>query len=186
MRSVLGRYVPMAAAVAMGLGLVAAPGAASERQETYARDTLVCLKLFFDDPAAHARQCAGIVVPDLKSMGSSSDGDKPKEDCEVLGGPFSPGGIASDPCVKQYVELLLEQDGLRFYRFRYLGDAHVYYGVMARELLQDPRFAPAVHLAAAGYYTVDYDALGLVVPERDAMTAAGQRAMMLAAARFGA
>ena len=54
---------------------------------------------------------------------------------------------------------------------------------MARELLADPRFAPAVHLSASGYYTVDYEALGLILPEEAAMRAAGLRAMDLVAAQ---
>lgn len=164
----------------------ASPGMASSKQRQYTEHTLMCLKLFFDNPAEHARQCPGSVGPDLRSIGPGGDGgvvNKVPDDCDPIEGGGESGGVASDPCVKQDISFLTEAGGLRFYRFAYVGDDHIYYGVMARELLADPRFAAAVHLSATGYYTVDYEALGLIVPEEAAMRAAGLRAMELVAAR---
>lgn len=187
MQSNLSRLAALAGALVFAAALLvpASSGMASSKQRQYTEHTLLCLKLFFDDPAAHARQCPGSPGPDLRSIGPGGDGagSKRPDDCDPIEGGGEPGGVASDPCVKQNISFLTEEGGLSFYRFAYVGDDHVYYGVMARELLADPRFAPAVHLSASGYYTVDYEALGLIVPEEAAMRAAGLRAMELVAAQ---
>lgn len=188
MQSNLSRLAALAGAavVVAALFVPASSGMAASKQRQYSEHTLMCLKLFFDDPAEHAKQCPGSPGTDLRSIGPEGGGGvgrKGPDDCDPLEGGGEPGGVASDPCVKQNVSFLTEAGGLRFYRFAYVGDDHMYYGVMARELLADPRFAPAVHLSAAGYYTVDYEALGLIVPEEAAMRAAGLRAMELVAAQ---
>ncbi len=186
MQSTLQRALALVGAVLLAAALLApaSAGLAASKQQEYSARTLMCLKLFFDDPAAHAKECAGVLAPDLKSLGAGGgNGAPPQDDCGPIEGGNGEGAVASDPCVKWQAMFLLEQGGLRFYRFAYEGDDHIYYGVMARELLLDPRFASAVHLSAAGYYTVDYKALGLIVPEEAAMRAAGLRAMDLVAAQ---
>lgn len=185
------RFRKPIAAVVAATGLLAAglmavsPGTAAEsKQPAYFEHTLTCLKLLFEDLAAHAQECPGQPAIDLKSLAPTGNGSD-RYDCgPVFGIATSVEGVPSDPCVKQQVSYLTETDGLRFYRFQYLGDEHYYYGVMARELLADPRYASAVHLSAGGYYTVDYDMLGLDVPEEAAMRTAGLRAMKLAAALY--
>jgi hypothetical protein len=64
-------------------------------------------------------------------------------------------------------------DGLRLYSYRYLGGDRRFIGVMAQDLLQDARFAPAVITTRSGVMLVDYDRLGLEVPDLAAMRDAG-------------
>jgi hypothetical protein len=68
-------------------------------------------------------------------------------------------------------------DGLKLYSWRYLGDDRRFAGVMAQDLLEDERFAPAVFTADNGLMLVDYDRLGLEVADLPAMREAGFAAM---------
>jgi len=177
----------LALLAALGLAAAAmlplsAGGAAESKQHTYARNTLTCLKLFFEDPAAHAEQCAGTPTGGTDSLFDGKSGSGGVDCMPEWNGDGD--GVASDPCVKYNTSLLLDVDGLRFYSFAYVGDDHVYYGVNARELLADERYAFAVARTAGGYYAVDYEALGLDVPEEAQMRAAGSRAMQIVAARY--
>jgi Chaperone of endosialidase len=77
------------------------------------------------------------------------------------GGGRGGGGRRSDIRVKQDITPLGRLDnGLELYRFRYKGADHtLYVGVMAQEVEQiDPR---AVRRDRDGYFTVDYDRIGL-------------------------
>ena len=84
----------------------------------------------------------------------------------------------SDRRLKRGIEALGVVRGLRLYRFQYLGDARTFVGVMAQDLLADPRFAHAVIRRPSGLLMVDYAALGLAIPDFDAMRAAGEAAVV--------
>jgi hypothetical protein len=66
--------------------------------------------------------------------------------------------------------------GARLYRYRYLGDDRVFVGVMAQELLEDPRLAGAVVREAGGFLAVDYGRLGIRLEDAGAMRSAGEAA----------
>lgn len=51
-------------------------------------------------------------------------------------------------------------NGLKLYAWRYLGGSHRFTGVMAQDLLGDPRFANAVAVDREGLMRVDYDKIG--------------------------
>jgi len=59
----------------------------------------------------------------------------------------------------RYLETL--DNGIRLYAFRYLWDEAVHVGVMAQDLLKNPRYRFAVIPSQNGYYRVDYGRLGL-------------------------
>jgi hypothetical protein len=74
------------------------------------------------------------------------------------------GYSASDARLKRdvtYVATL--QNGIKAYSFRYWNDERRFVGVMAQDLVADPRFRHAVKTDASGYYVVDLGALGLGV-----------------------
>ena len=66
---------------------------------------------------------------------------------------------------------------MRLYRFRYFGCDRTFVGVMAQDLLADPRHAHAVIRRPSGLLLVDYAALGLDVADLEAMRAAGNAAV---------
>jgi len=70
-------------------------------------------------------------------------------------------------------------NGLALYSYAYLGDERQFTGVMAQDLMEDPRFASAVIADADGLMRVDYGRLGLALPDFAAMAAAGERAVDL-------
>lgn len=53
------------------------------------------------------------------------------------------------------------ENGIGIYAFRYLWDETQRVGVLAQDLLDDPRYATSVHMRDSGYYAVDYGLLGL-------------------------
>ena len=68
----------------------------------------------------------------------------------------------SDARLKHDIHLLrMGDDGIRLYSFKYLWSDETYVGVMAQDLLTDPKRMQAVKLYADGYYRVDYRSLGL-------------------------
>ena len=72
------------------------------------------------------------------------------------------------------------QHGMEIYRFRYRGDEKCYVGLMAQDLLKNPRHRGAVSADRDGYYVVDYALLGfrmMTCTEWDQNS--GQRAGML-------
>ena len=90
------------------------------------------------------------------------------------------GGQAAAPSdrrLKRDIVALGVVRGLRLYRFRYLGDARTFTGVMAQDLLADPRYAHAVARRPSGVMIVDYAALGLDLPDFAEMQAAGAAAV---------
>lgn len=73
---------------------------------------------------------------------------------------------ASDMRLKQDINYLGKlNNGLRLYSFKYLptysSSAETYVGVMAQDLLKDPRYMNAVVTMKNNYYAVDYRSLGL-------------------------
>jgi hypothetical protein len=84
------------------------------------------------------------------------------------------GGMASDVRVKHAIAELGQLDnGLRFYRFSYLGSDQAYVGVMAQEV-EAVRPDAIVH-HGDGYLRVDYDKLGFQMQTYEAWVAAGER-----------
>ena len=68
-------------------------------------------------------------------------------------------------------------NGLRLYSWRYLGGKHRFTGVMAQDLLADPRFARAITRDADGLMRVDYAAIGYAPANFDTMLAEGEQAI---------
>lgn len=102
-------------------------------------------------------------------------------------GVFGATKQASDRRLKCDIQpVATRADGLRLYTFRYIGDERLFTGVMAQDLLDDPRFAPAVHARAGGLMVVDYAALGLEVEDAEAMHEAGLAAIAIYEARAAA
>lgn len=70
--------------------------------------------------------------------------------------------LVSDRRLKAHVRPVGEADGgLQLYTFSYIGDDREFCGVMAQDLLADPRYADAVGITEGGYFCVDYQKLGL-------------------------
>jgi hypothetical protein len=70
-------------------------------------------------------------------------------------------------------------NGLDLYDYAYLGDERRFTGVIAQDLLADPRFAGAVLAEADGLMRVDYAQLGLAPPDFAAMVEAGEQAISI-------
>jgi hypothetical protein len=86
----------------------------------------------------------------------------------------------SDRRLKQDVEPLGRlPNGLRLYGWRYLGGQRRFAGVMAQDLLADPRFAGAVVVDGDGLMRVDYAAIGLIPDDMAAMQREGEAAVAL-------
>jgi len=84
--------------------------------------------------------------------------------CTNWGGGPSSGGYSSnsDIRLKRDIVLLGQTDkGIRLYSFKYLSSDQVYVGVMAQDLLENPKWQDAVITNPNGYYSVIYSKLGL-------------------------
>jgi len=69
---------------------------------------------------------------------------------------------SSDIRLKRDIVLLGQTDkGIRLYSFKYLSSDQVYVGVMAQDLLENPKWQDAVITNPNGYYSVIYSKLGL-------------------------
>ena len=96
----------------------------------------------------------------------------------VLGAPQATA--PSDRRLKEDIVLLrTREDGLRIYSFRYRGFSTRFEGVMAQDLLNDPRFAHAVISRQSGLLIVDYGQLDYACPNFDAMQKIGMEAVHL-------
>jgi Chaperone of endosialidase len=62
---------------------------------------------------------------------------------------------------RDIVNLVTLANGIKLYSFRYLWDDTVYVGVMAQDLLTHESYRDAVIITKAGFYSVDYEMLGL-------------------------
>ena len=74
------------------------------------------------------------------------------------------------------------ENGIRLYSFQYLWDDKVYVGVMAQDLLADPKTRDAVILQESGYYAVNYLALGLRMVTHEEWWARGSSSVLLKSA----
>jgi hypothetical protein len=91
----------------------------------------------------------------------------------VVGAPKT--AAPSDRRLKRDIRRLGKlSNGLQLYRYRYLGGERGFTGVMAQDLLADPRFRDAVISGDSGFLWVDYGRLGLDPPDLDGMIAAGR------------
>jgi hypothetical protein len=78
-------------------------------------------------------------------------------------GPSSGGyDTNSDIRLKRDIVLLGQtEQGIKLYSFKYLWSDQVYVGVMAQDLLENPKWQDAVITNPTGYYSVIYSKLGL-------------------------
>lgn len=94
-------------------------------------------------------------------------------------GGFASGKAPSDRRLKRdIVPLERAANGVQLYGFRYFNDARRFVGVMAQDLLADPRFAAAVSVRPSGLLLVDYARLGFDPASIDAMREAGETAVL--------
>ncbi len=92
-----------------------------------------------------------------------------------------PHTIASDKRLKTDIKFAGEMEsGLKVYAFRYRGDERYFSGVLAEDLLENPRFAHAVARGEDGYLRVDYSVLGVEMILPEVMAEAGQAALKAA------
>ncbi len=104
------------------------------------------------------------------SSGSSSSG----------GGNGGGAGNASDMRLKTDIHPVRTLDnGLKLYAFRYVGQQDGFVGVMAEDLLQDPRYRHAVWRGEDGYLRVDYNKLPVTSTNMHAMAEASERVLAL-------
>ncbi|MCE7526835.1 tail fiber domain-containing protein [Polynucleobacter sp. IMCC 30228] len=95
-------------------------------------------------------------------------------DCVMWDSPSNPttgGGCnfyypytcySSDIRLKRDIVLLGQtEQGIKLYSFKYLWSDQVYVGVMAQDLLENPKWQDAVITNPSGYYSVIYSKLGL-------------------------
>ena len=98
----------------------------------------------------------------------------------AVSGSICVSTVPSDRRLKRdIVHLATLSDGIKLYSFRYLDSETLYVGVMAQDLLEDPRFRHTVLTGADGFYLVDYDALELTMVTLDVWNAHGLEAMVL-------
>ena len=122
----------------------------------------------------------GFFGPNVNEIGAIwnvSDGTNKAN--AVYGAPLTSQTFTpSDRRLKRDAELVgVRSDGLRLYRFRYVGSDLMFTGVMAQDLLEDTRFAYAVARRPSGLLVVDYAHLGLACPDMEAMQLAGRAAI---------
>jgi hypothetical protein len=92
-------------------------------------------------------------------------------------GVFGAKQAPSDRRLKRDIVPIGVVNGVKLYRFRYLASDRTFVGVMAQDLLADPRHARAVFRRPSGLLVVDYGRLGLDIPDIEAMRAAGEVAV---------
>ncbi len=97
---------------------------------------------------------------------------------QVVGSFGAKTATPSDRRLKREVEPAGHlANGLALYSWRYLGGQHRFTGVMAQDLLADPRFADAVHVDADGLMRVDYTRIGYAPRDGAIMAAEGEAAV---------
>jgi len=78
--------------------------------------------------------------------------------------PTTSVGTVSDQRLKRDITpIALTSNGIQLYSYKYLWSDEVYVGVMAQNLLSNPKWKDAVITSNTGYYKVDYSKLGLQV-----------------------
>ena len=94
------------------------------------------------------------------------------------GGDGGPGN-ASDRRLKTDIQQVgVLDNGIKIYTFRYLGQSDGFVGVMADDLLRDPRYQDAVSQGPDGYLRVHYDRLPVVLSNAKAMAEASERVLL--------
>jgi hypothetical protein len=84
----------------------------------------------------------------------------------------------SDDRLKRDIQYLKTLDnGLRIYAFRYDGDDRFFAGVIAQDLVDNPKFANAVQTGPDGYLRVDYGKLGYGIFNAGAIRSASKKAL---------
>nr|WP_299849327.1 transferrin-binding protein-like solute binding protein [Sphingomonas bacterium] len=92
-------------------------------------------------------------------------------------GSFGTTKVPSDRRLKVDIRpVAIRPDGLKFYSWRYRGGHGRFVGVMAQDLLADPRFSAAVTPGRDGWYRVDYARLGYMPPNLPRMSVEGEAA----------
>jgi len=84
--------------------------------------------------------------------------------CTNWGGGPSSGGYSSNSDIRLKRDIVLlgqTEQGIKLYSFKYLWSDQVYVGVMAQDLLENPKWQDAVITNPNGYYSVNYSKLGL-------------------------
>lgn len=173
-------------AALMLLATSAAPQAKPFKVPGNLKDVLVCAKLFFENPDRYASKCAktGGTPPSAPAKSLSEPNECPthaslqtfepipkwfKGYVSFVGG----GGI------KCAMLPITDFDGLPVYRFKYVGTDKWFYGLAIEDVLRDGRYSFAVKTYDNGLKTLDYEALGLEVPDADEMREAGWRAWQI-------
>ncbi len=96
----------------------------------------------------------------------------------TLMGSFGAKQAPSDRRLKVDVQAMGDlPNGLRLYAWRYRGGAHRFTGVMAQDLMADPRFAGAVTVDDNGLMQVDYGMIGYLPPDFALMRKEGEAAL---------
>jgi hypothetical protein len=146
---------------------------------------LVCLKEFFDTAGNPGDECKGTAPPTSGSPSLSTpvtEGCPP--DAPIVQTTYKPmpegfQGWVSFVYTKCGVQVISSYEGLPVYRFKYKGTDAWFYGLMIEDVLRDGRFADAVHSYGNGVMTLDYEAIGLEVPDSEAMREAGWKAVQI-------
>ncbi|MGH6985966.1 MAG: transferrin-binding protein-like solute binding protein [Caulobacteraceae bacterium] len=93
-------------------------------------------------------------------------------------GAFGAKQAPSDRRLKTEIEPAgTTAQGLQIYSWRYLGGERRFTGVIAQDLLADPRFVDAVEIAEDGLMVVDYARIGFDPPDFEAMVREGRGAI---------
>jgi len=75
--------------------------------------------------------------------------------------PTSVGTVSDQRLKRDIHQLSTMPSGIKLYSFKYLWSDDVYVGVMAQDLLSNPQWKDAVITSNTGYYSVDYNKLGI-------------------------
>lgn len=75
--------------------------------------------------------------------------------------PTSVGTVSDQRLKRDIHQLTTMPNGIKLYSFKYLWSDDAYVGVMAQDLLSNPQWKDAVITSNTGYYSVDYNKLGI-------------------------
>lgn len=178
------RFLRLALAPALAFAALAvAPLPAAAQSDPSGLDKLlVCLKEFFETGGNPTGDCKGTAP----IGGGGSLSTPVSEGCPPppMATSYAPlpdwfEGWASAPLVKCGMSPISFYDGLPVYRFKYVGTDTWFYGLMIDDVLRDGRYARAVRTYPNGVQTLDYEAIGLEVPDATAMREAGWKAVQI-------
>jgi hypothetical protein len=136
----------------------------------------VAVSACVQSPLSHGRFCK--VSPDICAMAAFVIIAGIMAATAGSGSPAMMYAVASDPSLKTDVQYLQTLDnGIRIYAFRYKGQEEGFVGVMADDLLKDPRYAHSVSRGPNGVLVVDYHSLPVQLFNYQAMVAASEKAL---------